>query len=362
MALPVIGLAQSYAVGERVEYECACFGRSEWVPATIEAVQDGTYRVRYGTRPNQFKDGVRPSYLREPDFAIKNEQRRNFFREASNYRMSVYYLMQVHDTKLLVNGSQAYRPPVREDDWVKLRSDLSALNTLCTTKYAGMKNPGGDATNIDNMPATWCEIAARHKEYEQKGRGFAAADQFTPILKGLLHDIQQNIDNPGEYIDEDIQLLIYEREKWRAARKAKLAPNFAKLGVPMPDDFFKDVEAKGDEMKAINERLAPGRTFLMPKQKDPAVEAFIRGRYATQKKGVQILKLGMDDASWQIHRNSLGIPLSQTKVARLLVKVPNRPFCQEHSVAVERKYTRGALGAMAVEGNVGSEGLFMSCQ
>jgi hypothetical protein len=155
---------------------------------------------------------------------------------------------------------------------------------------------------------------------------------------------------------------MFEREKWRATQRVKYQKRFDQLKTPMPDTFFAEVEKKADELIAANEKAAPGRSFLMPKQKDAAVEAFIRGRYATQKKGVQILKIGLDDAQWQIHRNSLGVPLSQTKVARLLVKIPGRPFCQEHSVAVERKYARGALGAMAVEGNVGSEGLFMSCQ
>jgi len=165
------------------------------------------------------------------------------------------------------------------------------------------------------------------------------------------------------YIDEDIQLLTYEREKWRAKESPKYQKGFADLGVTMPTDFFKEIEAKADEFKAVNERLAPTRSFLMPKHKDATVEAFIRSRYATEKKSVQILKIGLDDASWVIHRNSLGIPTSQTKVVRLLVKVPNRPFCQEHSIAAERKYQGGKYGALSVDGGkVGAEGAFMKCE
>lgn len=292
----------------------------------------------------------------------QREMRENFRRDASNYRMSVLYLMQVHDPRLIVNGSQAYRPPVTEEDWIQLRTDLAALDNLCRTKYAGIKNPPGETTNLDSMPATWCEIAARRAEYEPRGRELAAIDQLGPVFRGTLINMQEAIDERDQYISEDIQLLMYEREKWRAAQKVKYQKRFDQLKTPMPAAFFAEVEKKADELVAANEKAAPSRLFLMPKQKDAAVEAFVRGRYATQKKGVQILKLGVDDAQWNIHRNSLGIPLSQTKVVRLLVRVPNRPFCQEHSVAVERKYTRGALGAMTVEGNVGSEGLFMPCQ
>lgn len=292
----------------------------------------------------------------------QREMRENFRRETSEYRQSVLYLMQVHDTRLIVDGSQAHRPPVREDDWVKLRSDLAALDGLCKSRFAGIKDRPGETVNLDAMPATWCIIAARRAEYEPLGRQLAAADQLGPIYRGTIQEIQEALVERDQYIVEEIQLLMYEREKWRAAQKAKLQKRFDQMKTAMPASFFAEVEKKADELVAATEQAAPGRTFLMPKQKDSAVETFIRGRYATQLKGVQILKLGVDDAQWVIHRNSLGVPLSQTKVARLLVRVPNRPFCQEHSVAVERTYTRGALGAMAVEGNVGSEGLFMSCQ
>lgn len=292
------------------------------------------------------------------------ELRNRFKKDAAEYRMSVLYLMQVHDPKLTVGGTQAYRPSPREDDWVKLKTDLAALDNLCKTKYAGMTNgkPYGDDSDLDQLPATWCEIAAKHKEYETRGRQMAAADQFNPFLNDMITKVQEVIDEPKVFITEDIQLLMYERDKWRVLQSPKFQKRFTAMSVAMPGDFFKNVEAKADELKVKNEREAPSRTFLMPKQKDATVEAFIRGRYAARKKGVQILKLGLDDATWVIHRNSLGVPLSQTKVARLLVKVPNRPFCQEHSIAVEKKYTRGSLGPMYVEGDLGGSGLFMKCE
>lgn len=290
--------------------------------------------------------------------------RNQFKSEAANFRMSVLYLMQVHDTKLIVNGSQAYRPPVNEEDWKTTMSELAQLDQLCKTKYAGMTNgtPVGEPDDLDQLPATWCEIAARRVEYQTKGRQMAAGDQFNPILKTMAGKIEELIIDPNQYIKEETQLLMYEREKWRAMQTPKFQKRFTEMGVAMPADFFKYVEAKADEFKIINEQKAPTRSFIMPKQKDAAVEAFVRGRYAAQLKGVQILKLGVDDANWVIHRSPLGVPLSQTKVVRALVKIPNRPFCQEHSTAVEKKYKGGAPGAMSVEGNVGSEGLFMKCE
>lgn len=366
-AIGVFAQSAAFRVGETVEFECSCYGPSEWRTGKIEKITgSGDYEIRYGTGRYSVwqarKDRVR-AVGAGAKIVAQQQLHEQFKQDAAEYRMSVLYLMQVHDQNLLVNGSQAYRPPVREDDWAQIRADLPKLDALCKSKYAGIANLSADETNIDEMPATWCAIAARHKEYESKARVLAASDQFTPILRAMLNDIQQSLDEPNQYIDEDIQLLMYERDKWKAVQNAKLQKKFAKLGVTMPTDFFKEVEAKADQLKNQNERLALTRTFLMPKYRDAAVEAFVRSRYAAEKKGVQILKIGLDEAGWVIHRNSLGIPTSQTKVARLLVKVPNRPFCQEHSIAAERKYTGGRLAAMNVDGGVvGGEGLFMRCE
>lgn len=359
----VTGFAQNYGVGDRIEFQCNdCFGRSGWVAGTIEGTSGETYQIRYGTESRQFRTGIPRRLLREADFAQKEDQRRQFRNEASGYKGSVFALMQIHDPDLR-DGNGYHLPPVTGAEWTKLKADLAALDNLCKTKYAGMTNGSpGNPTELYQLPATWCEIAARRDEYQGKGIQMAAANRYRPFLGPMVATIQEAIDNPGEYIDEDIQLLMYERQKWRAKQSPQFQKGFADLGVSMPSDFFKDIEGKADQLKVINEQTAPTRSFLMPKQRDAAVEAFICGRYATQLKGVQIVKLGVDDASWQVHRNSLGIPLSQTKVSRLLVRVPNRPFCQEHSVAVERKYKGGTLGAMAVEGNVGSEGLYMKCE
>lgn len=362
--LAVSGFAQSYKVGDKVEFECPdCFGRSGWTPGTIEKVNGELYQIRYGTEQRQFRTGIKQIFVRESDFANKQNIRDRFFNEASPYRESVYGLMQIHDPNLRT-GSGYHLPPTTGAEWTKLKADLAALDNLCKTKYAGMTNgkPHND-TELGQLPATWCEIAAKRNVYQSKGLAVSAKTRYQAFLQTMLVDVQNAINEPNGYIDEDVQLLMYEREKWRAIQSPKFQKGFTDLGVPMPTDFFKDVEAKADELKIQNERNAPNRSFLMPKHKDATIESFIRGRYATEKKGVQILKIGLDDASWVIHRNSLGIPTSQTKVARLLVKVANRPFCQEHSVAAERNYKGGSYGALSVDGGkVGEEGLFMKCE
>jgi hypothetical protein len=365
----VTGFAQTYKVGDEVELYCNCNGPTAWVKAKVELVQGNEeYRVRYGGKYDYY-DRVKPDRLRRPgagaESAKQNEMRERFRNEASVYRESVQSLMYVHDPNLRISGSGYRLPPTSGAEWTKVMSELTALDNLCKTKYQGLTNENrADKTNLDNLPATWCEIAAKRNEYKANGLALSAKGRYAPQLRVLMSEVEEALNGGyNGYIDEDIQLLTYEREKWRAKEAPKYQKGFADLGVAMPADFFKEIEAKADEFKAANERIAPTRSFLMPKHKDATIEAFIRGRYATEKKGVQILKIGLDDASWVIHRNSLGVPTSQTRVARLLVKVPNRPFCQEHSVAAERNYKGGSYGALSVDGGkVGAEGAFMRCE
>lgn len=365
MLCAVTGIAQTYKVGDKVEFQCPdCFGRSGWTPGTIEKMSGDTFQIRYGTEPRQVRTDIKRIFLRESDFAAKQDVRDRFFREASSYRESVYGLMQIYNPNLRT-GSGYYLPPTTGAEWTKLKSDLTALDNLCKTKYAGMTNgkPNND-TELSQLPATWCEIAAKRNEYQTNAMALSVKTRYQVELRMMISDVEEAINGGyNGFIDEDVQLLAYEREKWRAIQAPKFQKGFTDLGVAMPADFFKEIETKADQFKAANERLAPNQTFVMPKHKDATVESFIRGRYATEQKGVQILKIGLDDATWVIHRNSLGIPTSQTKVARLLVKVPNRPFCQEHSIAAERKYKGGSYGALGVDGGkVGAEGRFVKCE
>jgi hypothetical protein len=361
----VTGFAQTYNVGDKVEFECSdCFGRSGWTPGTIEKMSGENFQIRYGTEPRQFRAGIPNRLLREGDFANKEDRRQQFRKEAWNYKESVFGLMQIHNPNLR-DGSGYHLPPTTGAAWTKLKADLTALDNLCKTKYAGMTNgkPHND-TELSQLPATWCEIAAKRNEYQTKGLELSAKTLYAPFLGTIMSDVEEAINGGyNGYIDEDVQLLTYEREKWRVMQSPKFQKGFTDLGAAMPSDFFKEIEAKAEQFKAANERIAPTRSFLIPKHRDATVEAFIRGRYAAEKKGVQIMKIGLDDAGWIIHRNNLGIPTSQTKVARLLVKVPNRPFCQEHSVAAERNYKGGRYGALSVDGGkVGAEGMFMKCE
>ncbi|MCD9184840.1 MAG: hypothetical protein LUM44_00285 [Pyrinomonadaceae bacterium] len=362
-------LAQdSYRVGEKVEFECNCFGPTQWVKGTIEEDQGGnTYRVRFGNGRYDYQNGVGTTRIRKPGqtakIANQNALRYQFLDEAAPYRESVFSLMMVHDENLRV-GNNKYTPPVRAEDWKKTMSDLAALDNLCKTKYAGMTNDPNSVWKDDlgHLPATWCEIAARRAEYEQGARGLALSFQIGPTKQMYLSKMNEILNDSEPVLSDDYQLLVFEPAKWRVDFTNKSQTAQKGTGAKLPESFFRELEAKAAEVKEFIDQDAPGRTFKMPPYKDATVENFVRGRYATGLKGVQIIKMGMDYTTWKIWKNSLGIPTHQTKRGRALVKVPNRPFCQEQEFVVEKVYTGGGrYGTMKLQGNVGGAGMFMSC-
>lgn len=359
----------SFRVGEKVEFECNCFGPSQWVNGTIEQDQgNGNFRVRFGNGRYDYKEFVSSKFIRKPgqtaNIANQNALRYQFLDEAAPYRESVYSLMMIHDENLVV-GNSKYTPPVRAEDWKKTLSDLAALDNLCKTKYAGMTNdPNSPWKNdLGHLPATWCEIAARRGEYEEGARGLAMSFQIGPIKQMYLNKLNEILNDSAPVLSDDHQLLVFEPAAWRTAFTNKTQTAQKGTGAKLPESFFKEIDAKAVEVKNFINTDAPNRAFKMPPYKDAAIETFVRGRYATGLKGVQIIKMGLDYTTWKIWKNSLDIPTHQTKRGRALVKVPNRPFCQEQEFVVEKEYTGGGrYGAMKIQGKVGGAGMFMSCQ
>lgn len=299
----------------------------------------------------------------EAEVVRQNELRSNFQGETVQYRESVYMMMRMHDPELRVRGNQTYDPPSDPRQMQKVMSDLAALDQLCKTKYAGIKNDPryNDKLNFQSMYGTWCEIAAKRSQYENAARQTGVSDNMAAMNAMGNRELNDIFTAQEPYIKDSIQLLMYEREKWRAQQKAEYSKNFSQMGVAYDEKAFAETEAIGDKLKAFVDQDAPNRSFKMPPYRDATIESFIRSKY-TALKGTQILKIGMDYTTWKVWKNSLGIPTSQTKRGRVLVKVANRPYCQQHEFVVKKEYKGGGYGAMFAEHGVGRAGMFMKCE
>lgn len=173
--------------------------------------------------------------------------------------------------------------------------------------------------------------------------------------------VRAELNDAEGYLNYNLQELLFARPSWEARARVEVMEN-ATAGQTLPSDFFAELYAQADQLKAKAEGDGQNRKWKEPPYHDPAVESFIRQQYAARLKGTQIVKIGMTYTTWKIWKNSIGIPTSQTKRGLVLVKVPNMPFCQIQEFVVKKEYSGGGtFGAMKTEGGVAGVGAFASC-
>ncbi len=366
-------LVNGQSVGDEVRYQCFCLGQ-EWVRATVERVDGGNVRVRYGNMDNQvvtlpisspkLKIG---NAARNPLESIPMDRIQRAFSDETNGKFlpSVQAFAPYYDSKYLGGGGGV---PL-SDQWKSNVADLAQLDSLCRTRYQGLTDwlsPGYVREgSVDFRFGVWCEIAANRIAIEKKARAIAVR-----AIVGMgytTENLNFGFNEPGNPVRMEIQELIWNRAKWRAEKTIELKPRYAQFETPIPPDVFDEVEKRADELTAIVERDAPSRSWKQPPWSDAAVESFVKAKFASQYPGARVIKIGLDYRTW-VQRKSLDYVASDStfnyykvsynsyKRGSVLLKIPNRPFCQMQEWVV------GKSGKGLVAAGIGGSGTFMKCE
>ena len=354
-------------VGDTIEYRCNCFGK-EWVSAGVEAVQGNMIRIRWGNTRDQSRTIEATSNMiripPKPDSPKTVAYQEAFRAEAlDKYIRDLRVIAAAYDNDQYPSGGA----PTTAAGWQELTTRLGELDRLCKTKYPGVTNTGTawllHQGNLDYKYADWCKMAARRDDLGQATRVATAAHMAT--VPGA-DDLKRALEYEDNRVVDDIQLLMYEPDKWKAQNSAKMKPHFATYGVEMPANFFDDMLVKAAELKAKIDQGTTGRSFKTSATRDAAVESFIKGKFVAEYSGSQVLSSRVDYPNW-VKRESLSLVGSGTgyklykveynfyKRGWVLMKMPNRPYCQAREWIVGR----GAKGLVAV--STSSQGTFMKC-
>lgn len=361
-------------VGDEVRYQCFCLGQ-EWVKATVERVDGGNVRVRYGNLDNQVvtlpvsspklrlpgaASGGPAAATRPPD----NVQQAFASEAAPRFRKLIELFAHYYDPQFPQAGARWTAA-----EWKKAVDDLGELDSLCRTRYQGVRDFEGITYvrpgSIDYRFGTWCQIAAARNSLATKARSGSARQLIN--LGYTDENLNFGFNEPDNPVRWETQQLIWERPKWRAEKTAWLKPKYAEYGVDVPPDAFDAVEKRADQLRDIVLRDAPGRSYKQPPYRDAAVEAVIRSQFAKEYPGVQVLKIGLDYRTW-VQRKSLDyvgsdeifryykVSYNSYKRGTALLKIPGRPFCQMHD------WVAGNSGGRIVPAGVGGSGTFMRCE
>lgn len=366
LALSINTFAQAtYRVGDEVE--CQCRG-SQWMRGRVEAISGGQVRIRWGNMRDQFyvvpAERVRAIDRGDSPQTVAFQ---NAFRAAA---LDKYFRAVQMFSSFYSDEFNNYRgTPTTPAGWQEVMTKLAELDAMCKGQFAGVTNTRYESLlrkgEIDYRYADWCQIAARRDQLAPLVRASAATHMMTIPGESDLRRAFENKDGEG-WVTDDIQLLMYEPAKFKQKHLAEVKKHFATYGVDVPADLFDAVEKKAGELRTLIEHTAPTRTFEQPRFKDPAVEAFVKGKLASEHPGAQIIKSGTGYPNWS-KSDSLSYLGSSTsaryykvvsefhKRGRMLVKLPNRPFCQQREWVVER--AAGKFYSNPTRG-----GIFMKCQ
>ena len=358
-----------FSIGDKVDYDCARPSRPV-CSGQVVAIRGNEVQIKWGNMRDQMDivaaSAVRPRPRPEsPETIARQNEFRNFIQNNGHLMALRQFAALYKDEYHWPGGS-----PLNAASWQAVMSRLAEVDSLCKGKYSGLPDPQWAVSflkpgDVDYRFSEWCRIADQRAALEPRVRAFAAMNF---VVMNELSEIGKAIEHSQNRTPDDIQLFIYEPDKWRAANMPKYQATFRnQFGVDVPPEFFAPAEAKAAELKAVIDKTAPTRTFDLPPHRDAAVEALVRARFAAEIPGVQILKIGGSYPTWA-KREGLSLVGSGTgyklykveynfyKRGWVLLRVPNRPYCQ----AQEWLVGRGNTGIVPV--GIGGSGIFMKCQ
>ncbi|MBL8240610.1 MAG: hypothetical protein JNM66_24540 [Bryobacterales bacterium] len=107
------------------------------------------------------------------------------------------------------------------------------------------------------------------------------------------------------------------------------------------------------------ERLAP-RWKFPDGPHDARIEGFARKGVDDWHPGGKVVKTVMDTEPWNIHKNSLGVPLNRTRRGFVLYKMPDESLCRQQAFLYTEKFD--GTGYQPANGVRLNYARFLACQ
>ena len=250
----------------------------------------------------------------------------------------------------------------------KATVELAELDALCTSKYPGITNDPKYLDRLMFRSGDWCGMAANRNEILKSvtsGTQSAVGSRFIEDWKRSINkSTHRRGVVAGDPVWDDVQVMLFDREKWKARDLPNLQRLYAQNGGTVPADIFDAVKPELDKLRQKIETESQTNSWKVPPYKDEAIEALVRRSYAASPKfrGIVFVKSGMNFTTWKLFTNDLGIPTSQIKKGSILVKIPNQHgLCQEREFAVEKAYMGGGRFSAVQMAGFSEAGTYMKC-
>ena len=139
-----------------------------------------------------------------------------------------------------------------------------------------------------------------------------------------------------------------DRESAHAAVVKEFTPMFALVGMTMPDNSVFAVYDTALDALIAEEKKHAGEWGWDATLHDPVIEAKVRAWMPRLGANTQVVKIGMRDASWQVNKNSIGIPEGRYRRGLVMYRKPGVDLCVVAKFSFEQSYEGGGrYSAMA---------------
>jgi uncharacterized protein YkvS len=334
--------------------------------ARIESINGNSAKVRYG--PGKYEFGYELlENLKSPMAAAtereQDKQRQIFRVEANRFFRTVELFEQFYNPEFSSMKGGIDAAAIK-----KATVELAELDALCTSKYPGITNDPKYLDRLMFRSGDWCGMAAKRNEILRSVTSGTQSAVGSRFIEGWKRSINKSTDRrgvvAGDPVWDDVQVMLFDREKWKARDLPNLQRLYAQNGGTVPADIFDAVKPELDKLRQKIETESQTNSWKVPPYKDEAIEALVRRSYAANPKfrGIVIVKSGMEFTTWKLFKNDLGIPTSQIKKGSILVKIPNQHgLCQEREFAVEKAYMGGGRFSAVQMAGFSEAGTYMKC-
>ena len=250
-----------------------------------------------------------------------------------------------------INGLSDMRDHIGKD-WSPLESvdsirkyleQAAALAAIIQQKYPNIENPDW-SRNWEEMTGDWRHLA----EDREKVVKAYLSDKVGVPLREKAKGLDKARARVAQGFDFELPHDFDDRESAHAAVVKEFTPMFALVGMTMPDNSVFAVYDTALDALIAEEKKHAGEWGWDATLHDPVIEAKVRAWMPRLGANTQVVKIGMRDASWQVNKNSIGIPEGRYRRGLVMYRKPGVDLCVVAKFSFEQSYEGGGrYSAMA---------------
>lgn len=221
----------------------------------------------------------------------------------------------------LVEGVLSRNPKLRSEE---VERGVTAERALASAKETLVKLEAQAKATASDVAAALPSDAARALE----------------VTMNELNRMEESIRKNGFVEDLKFERILVNPTKYLSDLQALVEKSYADEGRTAPAEVVKPVADKVAALRALAEQRAG--SFGWPgKAQNPSVQVVVKAQLEKNLKGVKVLKLGMEDNSWEIETNDLDIPISRYLLGYVLYQMPGEKFARLSTFIYREKYAGG---------------------